>query len=236
MYALHWRWKHVLIITDQWDVTSIKWMHRINTNAFTFIIQVSIGFYFCDAILFCSVLLQWFMGPDCTTGTTTAHCDNLSSDRNDHSPCNVWQWAKSVAPCGGGLIYLCYRLCCPINIMEHDPLPAARLPFCPLADRSQPFTQGNIILLRCFELQWDHCLRSGLFSSPGGREGDDGVGVSYPPEATKAPCACWCLPQIIFIPLQVKWQSCLPGDVCSPLLEQVWTCWICGRVKTNRFA
>lgn len=46
------------------------------------------------------------------------------------------------------------------------------------------FTQGNIIVLRCFELQWDHCLCSGLFLSLGGGAGGEWVGVSCPPEAT----------------------------------------------------
>lgn len=76
-------------------------------------------------------------------------------------------------------------------------------------------TQGSIIFSPCAAVSFPGITVSAL-----GCVWTSVQAVSYPPDATST-CTRGCLPQIIFMHSQVKWQSCLWGDVCSPLPEQV---------------
>lgn len=126
----------------------------------------------------------------------------------------------------------------PITISLHVVLSAASLPSYLHPDRSLPFTQGSIILLIyffCPALWWaalgSPSMLQDVFEPPWRRRWRRSVTKQMP----RAPCTRRCVPQIMFMHLQVKWQSCLWGDVSSPLLESVWTCWVCACVKPNRW-
>lgn len=129
--------------------------------------------------------------------------------------CTVW----------GGLTHLCAhvtqcRTLSPINIRLHVVLSAASLPSRLHPDRSH--LSLRVASFCCPALWWaalgSLSLLGALFWVSVERWRWRWRRVSYRPWRREH-LVHVCVPQITSMHLQVKWQSCLWGDVSSPLLE-----------------